>query len=98
MSNSGCPQLLLIPKQCKEIKNLNLSLRSLGIGTYVEPKPDDPYYPIATATMETTVFHVVNMFSERAISAVPILDADGVVKNIYETLDVTVRHEFSSFL
>jgi CBS domain-containing protein len=48
--------------------------------------------------METTVFHVVHMFSERAISAVPILDENGVVKNIYETLDVTVGHKFKPFL
>jgi 5'-AMP-activated protein kinase regulatory gamma subunit len=33
------------------------------------------------------------MFSERAISAVPIIDDDGVVVNLYETVDVIVRHE-----
>lgn len=81
--------LKFIANNCKEIKNLHLSLRSLGIGTYVDPRPDDPYYPIATATMDTTVFEVVQMFSAQGISAVPILDDDGVVKNIYETLDVT---------
>jgi 5'-AMP-activated protein kinase, regulatory gamma subunit len=62
----------------------------LGIGTYIDPKPDDPYYPIATATMDTTVFAVVHMFSERGISSVPVLDEDGIVTNIYEALDVTV--------
>lgn len=31
------------------------------------------------------------MFSERAISAVPIIDDDGVVVNLYETVDVIVR-------
>jgi len=30
------------------------------------------------------------MFSERAISAVPIIDEDGVVVNLYETVDVIV--------
>jgi CBS domain-containing protein len=49
------------------------------------------YYPLATATMGTSVFDVVHMFSERGISAVPILDADGVVQNLYETVDVIVR-------
>lgn len=33
------------------------------------------------------------MFSERAISAVPIIDDDGVVVNLYETVDVIVRNE-----
>jgi len=30
------------------------------------------------------------MFSERSISAVPIIDEDGVVVNLYETVDVIV--------
>ena len=42
--------------------------------------------------METTVFDVVHMFSERGISAVPIIDENGIVRNMYETVDVTVRH------
>lgn len=67
-----------------------MSLRSLGVGTYVDPRPDDPYYPIATATMNTAVFDVVHMFSQRGVSAVPILDENGVVINLYETVDVTV--------
>ncbi|KAG8772540.1 AMP-activated serine/threonine-protein kinase regulatory subunit [Serendipita sp. 397] len=83
----------------KEISALNYSLRSLGIGTYVDPKPpagtDNPYYPIATASMESTVFNVVNMFSELGISAVPILDENGVVLNIYEALDVTETTHYS---
>lgn len=78
-------------RQCKEIANLHTSLRALGIGTYVDPKPDNPYHPIATATMDTAVFDVVHMFSERGVSAVPILDETGVVINLYETVDVTVR-------
>jgi len=67
-----------------------MPLRKLGIGTYVTPTDDNPYHPICWATMETTVFDVVHMFSERGISAVPILDKDGVVINLYETVDVIV--------
>jgi 5'-AMP-activated protein kinase, regulatory gamma subunit len=40
--------------------------------------------------MDTAVFDVVHMFSERGVSAVPILDENGVVINLYETVDVTV--------
>jgi 5'-AMP-activated protein kinase, regulatory gamma subunit len=40
--------------------------------------------------MATTVFDVVHMFSERGISAVPILDKHGVVIDLYETVDVIV--------
>jgi len=50
----------------------------------------NPYHPIATATKNTTVFDVVHMFSERGISAVPIIDENGVVVNLYETVDVIV--------
>lgn len=90
--------------QCsKEIHLLHLPLRKLGIGTYVgqhsedDPPPADgsnPWHPIATATMDTTVFDVVHMFSEREISAVPIVDENGVVVNMYESVDVIVRVPF----
>ncbi|OAX42381.1 CBS-domain-containing protein [Rhizopogon vinicolor AM-OR11-026] len=79
----------------REIQQLHLSLRKLKIGTYVSstpppqtPENHNPYWPIATATLNTPVFEVVHMFSERAISAVPIIDEDGVVVNLYETVDV----------
>lgn len=53
-----------------------------------EGESTNPYAPIATATLDTTVFDVVHMFSERGISAVPILDEDGNVVDLYETVDV----------
>jgi 5'-AMP-activated protein kinase regulatory gamma subunit len=88
--------------QCtKELPQLHLSLRKLGIGTYVSPPvsptPDStkPFNPIATAMLTTRVFDVVHMFSERSISAVPIIDEEGVVVNLYETVDVIVR--FANF-
>lgn len=40
--------------------------------------------------MQTTVFDVVHMFSELGISAVPIVDDEGKVLNLYETVDVIV--------
>jgi CBS-domain-containing membrane protein len=72
-------------------------LRRLKIGTFVSspsPDPNNPYWPIATARMDTSVFDIVHMFSERSISAVPIIDEEGVVLNLYETVDVIVRLEF----
>jgi len=83
--------------QCsKEIQQLHMSLRSLRIGTFVAPNaaqehPENRYHPIATATLNTPVFDVVHMFSERAISAVPIINEEGIVVNLYETVDVIVR-------
>ena len=58
---------------------------------------ENPYYPIATATMQTRVFDVVHMFSERGISAVPIIDDNGVVVNLYETVDVIVSSSIEIF-
>ncbi|GAA6022792.1 hypothetical protein JCM10207_000419 [Rhodosporidiobolus poonsookiae] len=56
-----------------------------------EPAPmgvSDRFWPLSTATMQTSVFDVVHIFSERGISAVPIVDEDGVVLNLYETVDI----------
>lgn len=44
--------------------------------------------PLATATLDTTVFDVVHIFSELGVSAVPILDEEGYVVDLYETVDV----------
>lgn len=52
------------------------------------PPGASPYYPLATATLDTTVFDVVHMFSQQGISAVPILDKDGDVVDVYESVDV----------
>ena len=91
--------------QChKEIQQLHLSLRKLKIGTYVAQSPQsiseghNPYHPIATATLNTPVFDVVHMFSERAISAVPIINEEGIVVNLYETVDVIVSPPLFFFL
>jgi len=79
----------------KEVQQLHVSLRKLKIGTYVQSSAHsgaadntNPYFPIATASLTTPVFDVVHMFSERAISAVPIIDEGGIVVNLYETVDV----------
>jgi len=80
----------------KEVAQLHMPLRKLNIGTYVsQPLPEggspdgnNPFHPIATATLTTPVFDVVHMFSERGISAVPIVDEEGIVVNLYETVDV----------
>ncbi|KAH8120229.1 CBS-domain-containing protein [Phellopilus nigrolimitatus] len=88
----------------KDVAHLHMSLRRLKIGTYVSASPntpiqsptdtegeksgENPFHPIATATLDTRVFDVVHMFSERGISAVPIIDENGVVVNLYETVDV----------
>ncbi|WVQ80809.1 hypothetical protein IAT38_002916 [Cryptococcus sp. DSM 104549] len=88
--------LKFISMNCRDITQyLTASVQELGIGTYVSTSnPADPtgggnkYYPLATATMKTTVFDVVHMFSEQGISAVPIVDEQGKVLNLYETVDV----------
>lgn len=95
----------LADPQCRDITQyLTSSVQELGIGTYISSDPpvngegDAPNgspdqkssHPIYTATMQTTVFDVVHMFSEQGISAVPIVDEDGKVLNLYETVDVIV--------
>ncbi|KAI9301017.1 the adenylate sensor from Amp activated protein kinase complexed with Amp [Cunninghamella echinulata] len=71
--------LKFIAVNFKESHVLRQPLSELKIGTYEE---------IATATMATPVIKVINMFVELNISAVPIIDENGVVLNVYETIDV----------
>ena len=58
-------------------------LSELRIGTYDN---------VATASMDTPVIQVINMFVQQNISAVPIVDSNGVVLNVYETIDVMVSN------
>lgn len=81
--------------QCRDITQyLTASVKELGIGSYVSEDSTEgktnPFYPLATATLQTTVFDVVHLFSEQGISAVPIVDEAGKVVNLYETVDVIV--------
>ncbi|KAH8926754.1 hypothetical protein BT69DRAFT_1278534 [Atractiella rhizophila] len=87
------------------------TIGELGIGVYVakyqpgvglpdrglEPGEDPAslYHPLAVATYDTTVFDVVHMFSEFGISAVPIVDDEGHVVDLYETVDIIrlVKHD-----
>jgi CBS-domain-containing membrane protein len=46
--------------------------------------------------MSTPVIQVINMFVEQNISAVPIVDSNGVVLNVYETIDAMVSVLFLS--
>lgn len=88
--------LKFIAMNCRDITQyFTASVQELGIGTYLSPgsKPSNTtnpkaFHPIATATLSTTVFDVVHMFSELGISAVPIVDESGRVVNLYETVDV----------
>jgi CBS domain-containing protein len=53
------------------------------------PPYTDRFHPLATATLQTTVFDVVHLFSDLGISAVPIVDNEtGQVINLYEAVDV----------
>ncbi|XP_017890901.1 dentin sialophosphoprotein-like isoform X2 [Ceratina calcarata] len=57
----------------------NKTLRDLRIGTF-----DD----IETATEETSIILALKKFVERRVSALPIIDAEGKLVNIYSKFDV----------
>ncbi|KAI8369185.1 nuclear protein snf4 [Choanephora cucurbitarum] len=71
--------LKFIASNFKHTKALRQPLSELKIGTYDN---------VATASMDTPVIQVINMFVQQNISAVPIVDPNGVVLNVYETIDV----------
>ncbi|EIM21656.1 CBS-domain-containing protein [Wallemia mellicola CBS 633.66] len=91
--------LKFIAVNCKETLGLQKTLLELNIGTYAtaESIQDTSFEPVSTATMDTTVFDVVHQFSAKGISAVPIIDEEGVVINLYETVDVITLVRLGSY-
>ncbi|KAG2224414.1 hypothetical protein INT45_002953 [Circinella minor] len=71
--------LKFIAVNYQETRSLRRSLAELKIGTYEN---------IATAPLSTPVIELINIFVDKKISAVPIIDENGVVLNVYETVDV----------
>ncbi|KAI8815947.1 uncharacterized protein EV422DRAFT_572289 [Fimicolochytrium jonesii] len=61
------------------VTRLAVTLGQLGIGTFKD---------LATATASTPLIQVLNLFMDRQISAVPIVDAEGMVLDVYEKYDV----------
>lgn len=57
------------------------TLRELRIGSY-----DD----IETATEDTTIINALHKFVDRRVSALPVIDAEGRLVDIYAKFDVIV--------
>lgn len=57
------------------------TLRDLRIGSY-----DD----IETATEDTTIINALHKFVDRRVSALPVIDAEGRLVDIYAKFDVIV--------
>ncbi|KAG2192259.1 hypothetical protein INT47_010038 [Mucor saturninus] len=72
--------LKFVANNFKNTELLRIPLSELKIGTYGTQ--------VATATMETPVIEIITMFARENISAVPVIDEDGTVLNIYDTVDV----------
>ncbi|XP_063934676.1 5'-AMP-activated protein kinase subunit gamma-2-like [Zophobas morio] len=62
-----------------DVKCLDFTLQELGVGTHEN---------IATVKPNTPLIEVLNLFSKRRISALPIVDENNVVVNIYAKCDV----------
>lgn len=60
-------------------RHLDQPIRQLNIGTYEN---------IATTTMDTPLIDVLNTFIERRVSALPVVDQNGKVIDIYAKFDV----------
>ncbi|KAK4990062.1 AMP-activated serine/threonine-protein kinase regulatory subunit [Elasticomyces elasticus] len=71
--------LKFVAVNVKETQMLRKPLRDLEVGTYTN---------LQTAQMSTPVMDVIHMLVKNSISSVPILDADGVVINVFESVDV----------
>jgi len=71
--------LKFVAANCKEAKKLRKPLSELNIGTY-----DD----LAIADMNTPVYQVIHSFFKKRVASVPIVDAEGLLMNVYEAVDV----------
>ncbi|KAF2015040.1 nuclear protein SNF4 [Aaosphaeria arxii CBS 175.79] len=72
--------LKFVAVNVKETQMLRKPLRELPhVGTYDN---------LATAHMDTPVMDVIHMLVKKSISSVPILDKDGTVINVFESVDV----------
>ena len=61
------------------------AIYDLGIGTYED---------ICTATYETPIIEALNKFVGKRVSALPIVDNEGKLLDIYAKFDVIVSIEF----
>lgn len=64
---------------------MSKTLRELRIGTYDN---------IETATEDTTIITALHKFVERRVSALPLVDSDGKLVDIYAKFDVIVSQGF----
>lgn len=62
---------------------MNKTLRELRIGTYED---------IETATADTSIILALKKFVERRVSALPIIDTEGRLVDIYAKFDVIVSY------
>ena len=67
---------------------MNKTLGELRIGTYEN---------VETATPDTPIIVALKKFVERRVSALPIVDPQGRLVDIYAKFDVIVRHYLSCF-
>lgn len=61
--------------------SMSKTLRELRIGTYDN---------IETATEDTTIITALHKFVERRVSALPLVDSEGKLVDIYAKFDVIV--------
>lgn len=71
--------LKFVALNCKECLMLQMPLGDLKIGVYQD---------LATASMDTPVIEVIDILATKRVSAVPIVDENNKLINVYESVDV----------
>jgi len=71
--------LKFIAVNVTETEMLKKSVSQIGLGTYGN---------LQTATMDTPVIDVIHMMVDKSISAIPIVDSEMHVLNVFEAVDV----------
>ncbi|KAE8377347.1 nuclear protein SNF4 [Aspergillus bertholletiae] len=71
--------LKFVAVNVSDTQKLRRPLREILLGSYDN---------VATASMDTPVIDVIHILVERSISSVPIVNSEGVVYNVFESVDV----------
>jgi len=75
----------ILKQKSVKVRSLDISIREAGVGSFQN---------IAVANNETKVIEILNKFLEEGITALPIVDSEGKLTNIYSKFDVFSLESF----
>ncbi|KAI9356749.1 hypothetical protein DFJ73DRAFT_221009 [Zopfochytrium polystomum] len=99
VDHSGATEAIVsVVTQFQILRYIATNHRSLdGLDVRIRDIPLGVYGKLETASPDTPLVHILNLFVTRRISAVPIVDDQGVVLDVYEKYDVLMLSKEGTF-